>query len=362
MNTVAFALIGTGLVGLLLAIWWIPRVQVQKYKELPEEKRAEMENDFRKTLIDTTTGLALVFSLVFTWAQLRDTQRQASETQKSATKQLQLAERQLAASQQDYLTRQFGSALSQFGDSTNAQVRLAGIFGLEEVANQAPNERMPILRTLTAFIRDARSSTRRLVPPGRCDSLPLPTTVQTALDVLRRQSWNITDRQQRFNRIDVSNSDMDNASLDSADLRWADFSGSHLRRATFEEASKLSHAIFRSAHLEDATFAGDSLVHADFTGASMCRAALDDAVLDSASFVLANLEHAKLYGASLRDANFDGADLSATEGLDSTQLVVAQVSTTTRLPPLLEGKIPRRPTNLRGKLSRTPCDCSSSTP
>jgi len=168
----------------------------------------------------------------------------------------------------------------------------------------------------------------------------------------------------------LSHADLSRAMLDRATIVRADFSGADLSGAlirlphaagsvAFDRASspmffgadlsgarlvaRLDGADFRNANLEHANLApyGDTtqntltrrslMIACDFSGATLKRANLSEAILRFANFQNANLTHANLSGADLTmanlsganlthanivDANFDGANLQATQGLD----------------------------------------------
>lgn len=318
------AVIGT----ILLISWVVPKWQVRPYSSAPPEQRAELENEFRKTLAGLLTGLAVVFSLAFTWEQ-----NQANRT--AAHRLEDLTHQQMAATEQDRLTRQLNAALDQFGDTLRIEAHLAGIFGLEQVAAQSAPDLMPVVRMLAAYVRDKRPLiSARSSGPLCADTLPLPIHVQTSLDALRRLSWRVPDSIPRYNRITLRDTDLRNAVFDSARLHHAQFNGAWLVRGTFLDGTRLHRADFTEAAL-DRSFIGHAR-RARFDRASLCNADLDGAHLDSASFVSTNLSGTNLSGASLVGASFDGADLSGVQGLTVEQLSQAQVSSTTLLPPDLE--------------------------
>lgn len=313
---------------ILLISWVVPKWQVRPYRSAAPEQRAELENEFRKTLAGLLTGLAVVFSLTFTWEQNQANRNAADRLER-------LTHQQIAAAEQDRLTRQMNAALEQFGDTLRIEAHLAGIFGLEQVAAQSPSDLMPVVRMLAAYVRDKRplpsAPNSRLVC---ADTSKLPTNVQTSLDALRRLSWRVPDSIPRYNRITLRDSDLRNATLDSAWLHHAQFNGAWLVRSTFLDGTRLYRADFTEAAL-DRSFIGHAQ-RARFNRASLCNADLNGANLDSASFVGTNLSGANLSGASLIGAYFDGADLSRAQGLTVEQLSQAQVSSTTLLPPDLE--------------------------
>ncbi|WP_119168993.1 pentapeptide repeat-containing protein [Algihabitans albus] len=155
--------------------------------------------------------------------------------------------------------------------------------------------------------------------------------------------------------------DIARSALAGADLRAADFTrarvdrvvfdGADLREALFDRAEG-PRASFRNADLSGANLGKAILPRGDFAGAVLARAQLAKADLQRSDLQQANLEGADLSEtmlarADLRDARLAGTvlaraylmmadlrglDLSAAEGLTTTQLAEACGDAETRLP------------------------------
>ena len=175
------------------------------------------------------------------------------------------ADRQQATATQE-LTRQgqaserFTRAVDQLG-SDRPEVRLGGIYGLEQIAQQAPDNRLAVTEVLVAYLH--RTSPRPANPTtqpaesrqsGAADARA--PEVQAALTVLVR-------RRPLFNdpRLDLS----------ELDLRGAEVSGQTVlvtNRFGLREGD-LRGADLRGTDLRDATFFGVYLYEADFRGADL---------------------------------------------------------------------------------------------
>ncbi|MDE2776073.1 MAG: pentapeptide repeat-containing protein [Chloroflexota bacterium] len=101
---------------------------------------------------------------------------------------------------------------------------------------------------------------------------------------------------------------LEGANLRNANLERAQFEGSRLSLAYFQDAV-LYKVNMRGAHLFDASFQGAGLLHADLTDADLRMAQFGGSILIGADFQGANLQFADLQGAILGGNNFTDATL-----------------------------------------------------
>jgi hypothetical protein len=241
------------------------------------DARTKLQDDLRTTALQAVAGLAVLAGAVLGFQQLTEDRRQATATQE-LTRQGQASER-------------FTRAIDQLG-SDRREVQLGGIYGLEQIARQAPDNRLAVTEVLVAYLhRRAPQPVKPTSQPGELRSRA--PDVQAALTVLGRRRVEATDR-----RLDLQKLDLFGADVHAADLRHADFSGADLR-----------HADFRRADLHDAKLDGADLHDADLNGADLSDASLSPADLRGADLHDANLSGAILSLADLRGANLGGANL-----------------------------------------------------
>jgi phage shock protein PspC (stress-responsive transcriptional regulator) len=215
------------------------------------DARLKLQNDLRTTALQAIAGLAVLAGAVLAFQQLTADRQQATATQ-DLTRQGQASER-------------FTRAIDQLG-SDRPEVRLGGIYGLEQIARQAPDNRLAVTEVLVAYLH--RTSPRPANPPKPGDSTPVmepmearAPEVQAALNVLVRRRPLVTDP-----RLDLSNLDLSGAYLNGeivlvdsrfgireGDLRGADLHGTDLRAASFFGVY-LRGADFRGADLRGADF------------------------------------------------------------------------------------------------------------
>jgi uncharacterized protein YjbI with pentapeptide repeats len=246
------------------------------------------------------------------------------------------------------LIERFMRAVDQLGHPA-MDVRLGGIYSLERLAREAPENHPPIMEILAAFVREhapagrangrggngARPGAGGGAAGGHADPRPRPPTdVQAALTVLgRRDMTHDTDAPialsytalagatltgAHLERALLSGAHLEGADLFKAHLNAADLEGASLRSAglllanlndTVLWGANLEGARLYGANLEGAALKGANLKDAGLTGANLKDAGLHSAVLSGADLTGSNLEGAGLEGANLEGANLQGANL-----------------------------------------------------
>jgi hypothetical protein len=243
---------------------------------------------------------------------------------------------QTEADRQRRITESFSKAIEQLG-SDKVEVRLGGIYSLERISKESPNDYWTIMEALTAFVRERSQRTEAerteritqrayflWIEAGRPEGIadffwtnaerrePPPTDIAAVLTVLKRRSeWGRKRETANNWRLDLRG-----AILRGANLREAHLEGAFLDRAHLEGAFLVG------AHLEAASLADVHLEGAILLAAHLERAFLDGAHLERAILEMAHLERAilnraNLRGASLHRVHLEGAILdSATRGLE----------------------------------------------
>jgi hypothetical protein len=291
-------------------------------------RRLELQNDVRTTLLQGLGGLAVLIGAFFTYRQLR-------------------------IAREGQVTERFTRAIDQLGND-NMDVRLGGIYALERIANDSPQDRAAIGEVLTAFVRGHAPW-----PPDRPGQLdkdtalqdirPLRTwapDVQAVLTVLGRRKPPVGI----LEALDLADTDLRYGNLRDADLQGATFefawlTGADLHRARLQrtmlfgavlayarlseaelQGARMDHAQLQKADLHLAQLQGARLVGARLQRARAIGAEFQKAVLTDADLRDANLGDAQLQGADLRGAQLQGANLTG------AQLNEAHCSATTVWP------------------------------
>jgi hypothetical protein len=100
--------------------------------------RLKLQNDLRTTALQAIAGLAVLAGAVLAFQQLTEDRHQAA-ADRELTRQGQASER-------------FTRAISQLG-SDRREVQLGGIYGLEQIAQQAPTNRLVVTEVLVAYLQ-----------------------------------------------------------------------------------------------------------------------------------------------------------------------------------------------------------------
>lgn len=235
------------------------------------------------------------------------------------------------------ITDRFTRAVEQLGNKTSIDVRLGGIYAMEQIARDSKKDHRTTMEVLTAFVQvhapwpsteDASKQKRDTEDPSD-PARPRPDAdVMGALMVLGRRNSKY-DKGLRLNlpRTDLRGARLrrEEAQFEGARLRYANLRGAHLQGAHLDDA-KLRQANLQGAHLSCASLANADLDGADLTGAKLKRANLKNATLCEAkpspyegdersepvpaSLDGAHLEGANLEGAILKNATLREAILS----------------------------------------------------
>lgn len=259
-----------------------------------EGDRRKLQNDVRTSLLQGLGGAALVVGLIFAWIQFQASQSQLS-TQQDLTRRGQIADR-------------FTRAVDQLGNAGSLDVRLGGIYSLEQVARESHDDRarLAVYDVLTAYIRRRASVDSNSPGPPPSYGFDNPGSelqvrspdVQAAVTVLGCRDLSNADPPLDLHYVDLGHGDLSGKNLAKASLWGAHLTVTDLRSAHLEGAdlagADLSGAILHSAHLEGTRMWGTKLEGAILVNAHIERANLQDA----------NLSHASLFGADLGKARY----------------------------------------------------------
>jgi hypothetical protein len=230
-------------------LWWrLPKRQFARLRHAIRDPkaRADVEDNFRKTIGQLLGGAAVLLGAVLAYLQFSQ-QQQTSHQQFSQQQQ---------ASRELLISNQVSKGFEQLG-SERAVVRLGGIFALEGVMNTSEQYHLPVLEALCAFVRDSTRTDTGGGPPA--------TDVQAALTVIGRRAM-----------IGAGTPDLSNARIPKANLFGAWLSNGNLRGADLRGAD-LSAAKLSIADLSGADLRGADLSGADLFGTTISQRQLDSA-------------------------------------------------------------------------------------
>jgi uncharacterized protein YjbI with pentapeptide repeats len=336
--------------------WWWPKWQVNRLAlEIRDPKvRADVEDNFRRTVGQLLGGAAVLFGAWLAFLQFSQHQQTA-----------QIKPQQQAA--HDLLISSQASKGFEQLASDKIAMRLGGIFALEGVMNMSerPEQyRGPVLEALCAFVREYTIGKTVFEKPD--------IDIQAALTVIgRRKGPELPDLAKanipgaNLSGANLRGADLDSADLNSAYLSGANLSGANLLGARLTGANltganlsrvdltgadltganlglaDLNGAYLSSANLTGANLGGAKLGSADLTGANLGGVNLNGANLSGAYLIGADLNGANLRGANLLGANLRGAHLTGAKNLIQTQLNEACGNSETELPEGLGLTLPK---------------------
>jgi len=260
------------------------RRQIAADRDLEFDKRAQLEATLLQyetdnriqiwtAIVQAAGGAAILTGLLFTARNLKATQDK-----------LDIDKQGQDIDKQGQLTNRFIQATGQLGaerkdGQPNVEVRLGGIYALNRIASDWPDDYWPIANVLTAYVRhNARwnPSPKRsvwwwTVRTGE-DHEPKPRTdIQAILTVLGNTPPPKDKGFDNLYKFDLRETDLRGAEFWNANLEWTDFWGAHLDGAKFWGAvltnAKLERAHLAWAILREAKLDGASLKDADVTGA-----------------------------------------------------------------------------------------------
>jgi hypothetical protein len=201
--------------------------------------------------------------------------------------------------------------------SEKIDIRLGGIYALEQIAIDSAKYHWTIVEILSAFIREKR-------PLDSTD--PVGIDVRAALIVIGRRN---VKQDPSNNSINLKSVNLGDVEVLCAKLLSVDFGKAILNR------SNLSGSSLTCANLSGANLSNAILHHADLRGANLTKTDLSNADLSNTILNMANLSGANLGDANLSHTRLWGADLSTSENLTRDQLNVAIINEHTKLPDYL---------------------------
>jgi hypothetical protein len=300
-------------VGAALLWWWGPKWQMQSVTTGDPKARADIEDNFRKTVGQALGGIAV---LIGAWLAYHGTQQtlQANQDQSRLSQQ---------ASRDLLISQQVAKGFEQLGQQgpDKMVLRLGGIYALEGVMNGSEQYHQPVLEALCAFVREGTRTHDGDNPPA--------TDIQAALTVITRRGPGEGDVDLHFARIPKAN-------LRNVTRRVVEIAVMNLPPVP------IHYGI--GADLTDANLSG-----ADLTGANLSTADLNSANLSSANLSGANLIGANLDNANLSGVNLIGTKLSGVTVINQSQLDRA-CGANAKLPPDLTLKpCPDRDARIEGR-------------
>jgi uncharacterized protein YjbI with pentapeptide repeats len=247
--------VGTGIAAVILGVlWWlVPKWQMRSVTTGDPKARADIEDNFRKTVGQALGGIAVLIGAVVAYQTLLVNEDQSRLSQQ--------------ASHDLLISQQVARGFDQLG-SDKMVLRVGGIYALEGVMNGSAQYSGPVLEALCAYVRDGTKTLGGEDPPA--------TDIQAALTVIARRDPTVRSIDLRSAHIPKAN--LSGADLSGARMQLADLSGANLFSADLNNAYlsgiRLNGAKLMLADLENADLSGASLLDVDLSGADLTGANL----------------------------------------------------------------------------------------
>jgi hypothetical protein len=208
---------------------------------------------------------------------------------------------------------------AQMLESDELSVRIAGIYGLRELAISDPKESYIIVQSLLfAFIRE-KSRARKPRPLETDDQAEDAAEESTIYEDLSLDILEALDATKALRKAVHDARHLEKEAQWRPSLASANLSGARLVGATLPGAN-LIQTNLSGAILFDANLSGAILFDANLPGANLSFPDLSRAVLAGANLSGATLHCANLSGTYLRHANLSGANFSAAKLSKHTDL------------------------------------------
>ncbi|HET6190931.1 MAG TPA: pentapeptide repeat-containing protein [Trebonia sp.] len=272
-------------------------------------ERLTLQNGARTTLLQGLGGAVLLLGAYFTYRQVKISREQLIHT-------VEANRQQLRVTQEGQITERFTRAVDQLGNNSE-DVQLGGIYALQQITRNSPDEQSAIYEILAAYVRLHSPWTEHHdLGPVNVDEIPRLREqrpgVQAAMLVLGRR---------------IAEPSAMPLALMGTDLRRLRLSDSYIPGgANFENALFWRSSLI-NASLGKANLRGAKLGWTDLRHSFLADSDLREADLRKADMRRANLRNADLRGADLR-----GSDLREIENLDRAKLRDAKANDQTKWP------------------------------
>ena len=208
VNLIAIVVIAVAAASaLLFGIWWLwwrlPKWQVNHLalKIRDPKARADVEDNFRKTVGQALGGAAVLIGAAFALFQFLQQQKAAHDL---------------------LISNQVSKGFEQLA-SDKIEMRLGGIYALEGVMNTSEQYHGPVLEALCAFVRERTSI-------GKTVSEKQPATdIQAALTVIGRRAEG--PGKLDLSNVSIAGANLNGANLSQASLFQANLSGAQDRKS-----------------------------------------------------------------------------------------------------------------------------------
>jgi uncharacterized protein YjbI with pentapeptide repeats len=273
-----------------------------------EKDETSIQNSIYITLVQTVGGLILIVTAYVGYRNFM-----------IGEENLKIGQKNLKVSEDKQVTERFSKSIEHLGNKDAINVRLGGIYALEQIAIDSPKYHWTIVEILSAFVREKstidKSDSEGVVFPERKTTID----IKAAIAVIARRD--ITYDEKKI--IDLRQVYLEKMEFESkANLNGVNLSGAILSGAELIEVN-LNGAILSGAELIEVKLSGANLSGANLSGAYLNGAELIGVDLNGANLSGAELIGVDLNGANLSRADLSGANLREVKNFTSLQIKLA---------------------------------------
>jgi Pentapeptide repeats (8 copies) len=226
----------------------------------------------------------------------------------------EIGQKNLEVTEDKQVTERFSKSIEHLG-SEKIDIRLGGIYALEQIAFDSAKYHWTIVEILSAFIREKSRS-------NSADSVGVD--IQAALTVIGRRKQFPNDKV-----IDLRKISLVGVELQNTNFSKADFSSTNLSNAN------LSGANLSEANLSLTNLIGADLSNTHLNGADLNNTHLDDSPQPDEYEYSEDPRYIIPPDYDSTAANLNGADLSTCKNLTQSQLIFVAKNKNTKLPDYL---------------------------
>lgn len=190
--------------------------------------------------------------------------------------------------------------------SSNPSTRLAGIYSLERLASDLPDESVAIARIVTTFLTNPSKDTKQdEVRRGFLTLLRIVKKIGAEPFISQEDNLNLTGlkleglhiKDYSFKGFLLSGAHFYNVGFSNID-----FTGVNLKEATFKDCYKDGILNFTSANLSNS-----NIITSNFSEAIFVNSKFNQTTIEGGTFENADFSGAKIKGLTYRNAKFDGS-------------------------------------------------------
>jgi hypothetical protein len=264
------------------------RLKLKKDILVIEKDITTIQNGVYTTLVQALGGVIIGITAYIGYRNL-----------KIGEENLKIGQKNLKVTEDKQVTERFSKSIEHLG-SKEIEIRLGGIYALEQIAFDSAKYHWTIVEILSAFIREKR-------PLNSTDRIGID--IQAALTVIGRRKQYPNDKVIDLRKISLVGVELENTNFSKADF----------------SITNLCNANLSGANLSEANLSLTYLIGADLNNTHLDDSPQPDEYPEDPHDIL-------LIDFDSTAANLNGTDLSTCKNLTQSQLIFVAKNENTKLP------------------------------